>query len=97
MGTKEPEWSIFCNQARLPKVGLEHQPNDKSFNLQICLICQICWGNGGAGLVGAKTKSMKRFVKVFCYTHRSVPSSIIIRGFLWRLMGKYMQKPTGIH
>jgi hypothetical protein len=37
MGDMEPEPSTFYNQARLPVVGLGHQPSHKSFNLQPAL------------------------------------------------------------
>jgi hypothetical protein len=33
----EPEPVIFCNQARVPVEGLEHQPSHKTFDLKFDL------------------------------------------------------------
>jgi hypothetical protein len=33
----EPETVSFCNQERLPKEGLGHQPSHKTFNQQFVL------------------------------------------------------------
>jgi hypothetical protein len=40
MEDKEPEPTIFCNQARLPMVALWHQPRHKIFDLQFVLLAK---------------------------------------------------------
>lgn len=37
MGNTEPKLGILCNQVKLPVVGLGHQTNYKTYNLQFVL------------------------------------------------------------
>jgi hypothetical protein len=53
MEDTETELALFCNKARFPVVGLEHQPSHKTLDLYITYpACRMCWGNGGSELVG---------------------------------------------
>ena len=51
-GGKQFEPAIFCNQARLPVVGLGHQPSHINLQPTICPARKMCWGNSGSELVG---------------------------------------------